>query len=75
MAELLITEYTDPGCPFAWSAEPIRWRLRWLYGDQLEWDVRMVGLDDARERVGRVADEAHLGFDGLWHLTAVATAA
>lgn len=44
MAELAITEYTDPGCPFAWSAEPTRWRLQWLYGDQLEWVVRMVGL-------------------------------
>ena len=44
MAELTITEYTDPGCPFAWSAEPYRWRLQWLYGDQLDWQVRMVGL-------------------------------
>ncbi|HYZ80907.1 MAG TPA: DsbA family protein [Solirubrobacteraceae bacterium] len=44
MAELTITEYTDPACPFAWSAEPNRWRLRWLYGDQLDWAVRMVGL-------------------------------
>ena len=44
MAELTITEYTDPGCPFAWSAEPSRWRLQWLYGDQLDWQVRMVGL-------------------------------
>jgi predicted DsbA family dithiol-disulfide isomerase len=44
MAELTITEYTDPGCPFAWSAEPARWRLQWLYGDQLDWEVRMVGL-------------------------------
>ena len=44
MAELTITEYTDPACPFAWSAEPTRWRLRWLYGDQLDWVVRMVGL-------------------------------
>ncbi|HEX3975441.1 MAG TPA: hypothetical protein VHW96_04205 [Solirubrobacteraceae bacterium] len=44
MAELTITEYTDPGCPFAWSAEPWRWRLRWLYGDQIDWQVRMVGL-------------------------------
>jgi predicted DsbA family dithiol-disulfide isomerase len=44
MAALTITDYTDPGCPFAWSAEPSRWRLRWLYGDQLDWQVRMVGL-------------------------------
>jgi predicted DsbA family dithiol-disulfide isomerase len=44
MAELKITEYTDPACPFAWSAEPARRRLDWLYGDQLEWELRMVGL-------------------------------
>jgi predicted DsbA family dithiol-disulfide isomerase len=44
MAELQITEFTDPACPFAWSAEPQRRRLEWLYGDQLEWSVRMVGL-------------------------------
>src|SRR5881227_540792 len=44
MPELTITEYTDPGCPFAWSAEPARWRLQWLYGEQLEWVVQMVGL-------------------------------
>src|SRR3954463_10057527 len=41
MAEVLITEYTDPGCPFAFSAEPFRRRLQWLYGDQIEWRLRM----------------------------------
>jgi predicted DsbA family dithiol-disulfide isomerase len=49
MPKLSITEYTDPGCPFAWSAEPSRWRLRWLYGDQLEWQLRMVGLAERAE--------------------------
>jgi predicted DsbA family dithiol-disulfide isomerase len=45
VAELLnIDEFTDPGCPFAWSAEPVRRRLSWLYGDQLRWQLRMVGL-------------------------------
>jgi predicted DsbA family dithiol-disulfide isomerase len=46
-ADVVITEYTDPGCPWAFSAEPFRRRLSWLYGDQLEWDVRMVGLADS----------------------------
>ncbi|MFZ0043115.1 MAG: DsbA family protein [Solirubrobacteraceae bacterium] len=46
MAKLQITEYTDPGCPFAWSAEPSRRRLDWLYGDQLDWELRMVGLSE-----------------------------
>src|SRR3954451_4186083 len=44
MAEVLITEFTDPGCPFAFSAEPFRRRLDWIYGDQLEWRLRMVVL-------------------------------
>ncbi|WCB91911.1 hypothetical protein DSM104299_00589 [Baekduia alba] len=46
MADVVITEYTDPACPWAYSAEPFRHRLSWIYGDQLEWDVRMVGLSD-----------------------------
>jgi len=44
VADVCITEYTDPGCPWAYSAEPFRRRLSWLYGDQLEWKLRMVGL-------------------------------
>ena len=44
MADVCITEYTDPGCPWAWSAEPFRRRLSWLYGERLEWKVRLVGL-------------------------------
>lgn len=47
MSTLTIKEFTDPGCPFAWSAEPSRWRLRWLYGDELTWRLRMVGLADS----------------------------
>jgi hypothetical protein len=39
-----ITHFTDPACPFAFSAEPIRWRLRWHYGDQLVWRTRMIVL-------------------------------
>jgi predicted DsbA family dithiol-disulfide isomerase len=49
MTSLTITHFTDPGCPFAWSAEPARWRLQWLYGDQLEWRLRMVGLTERPE--------------------------
>ena len=36
--------YTDPACPFAFSAEPSRWRLRWHYGDQLTWRLTMIVL-------------------------------
>jgi predicted DsbA family dithiol-disulfide isomerase len=47
MADVCITEYTDPGCPWAYSAEPFRRRLNWLYGDRLEWRVRLVGLAES----------------------------
>jgi predicted DsbA family dithiol-disulfide isomerase len=46
MPAVRITEYTDPGCPWAYSAEPYRRRLRWLYGDEIEWQIRMVVLAD-----------------------------
>src|SRR4051812_18983010 len=39
-----VTHFTDPACPFAFSAEPIRWALRWHYGDQLRWTTRMIVL-------------------------------
>jgi predicted DsbA family dithiol-disulfide isomerase len=44
MATLRIDDFTDPGCPWAFSAEPGRMRLRWLYGDAIEWHPRMVVL-------------------------------
>jgi predicted DsbA family dithiol-disulfide isomerase len=49
MADVCITEYTDPGCPWAYSAEPFRRRLSWLYRDRLEWRVRVVGLAESPE--------------------------
>jgi predicted DsbA family dithiol-disulfide isomerase len=51
MADVLITEYTDPACPWAFSAEPFRHRLNWLYGDRLEWQVRMVVLSESAEEM------------------------
>jgi predicted DsbA family dithiol-disulfide isomerase len=47
MTTLTIQEFTDPGCPFAFSAEPARWRIEWLYGDQLAWERRMVVLSQS----------------------------
>ena len=44
MSVLQVELFTDPACPFAFSAEPVRWRLRWHYGDELAWTVRMIVL-------------------------------
>ncbi len=39
-----ISLFTDPGCPWAFSAEPFRRKIEWLYGDQIAWQLLMVGL-------------------------------
>jgi predicted DsbA family dithiol-disulfide isomerase len=53
-AAVCITKFTDPGCPWAWSAEPFRWRLAWLYGNALDWRLRMVVLSErAQDNVDR----------------------
>lgn len=53
MPSIVVTEYTDAACPWAWSAEPAKWRLRWLYGDQLDWRVRMIGLAEDADDYAR----------------------
>lgn len=47
MPQIRVLEFTDPGCPFAYSAEPMRRRLQWVFGDQLDWHRRMVVLAES----------------------------
>jgi predicted DsbA family dithiol-disulfide isomerase len=49
VADVCIAEFTDPGCPWAYSAEPFRRRLDWIYGEHLEWSVHMVGLAESTD--------------------------
>jgi predicted DsbA family dithiol-disulfide isomerase len=41
-----IRHFTDPSCPWAFSAERQRLRLLWLYGEQIEWELHMVVLSE-----------------------------
>ena len=41
-----VTHFSDPGCPFAYSAAPALAALRWRYGDQLRWRHVMIGLTE-----------------------------
>jgi 2-hydroxychromene-2-carboxylate isomerase len=43
------TLYTDPACPWAYSATPALTVLRWRYRDQLDWRLVTIGL---REQAG-----------------------
>jgi predicted DsbA family dithiol-disulfide isomerase len=52
-ADVVITEFTDPACPWAFSAEPFRLHLDWLYGDAIDWRPRMVGLSETPEEYER----------------------
>jgi 2-hydroxychromene-2-carboxylate isomerase len=48
-----LTHFSDPGCPWAWSAGPAFATLRWRYGDQLEWRHVMIGLSETAEQYVR----------------------
>ncbi|HEX5224598.1 MAG TPA: DsbA family protein [Solirubrobacteraceae bacterium] len=50
MAELEVTHFTDPGCPWAYSASPAMAVLRWRYGAQLRWRLVPIGLAEDTRR-------------------------
>jgi len=50
MPEVKVTHFTDPTCPFAYSAIPAVSVLRWRYGSQLEWELVTIGLSESPER-------------------------
>jgi 2-hydroxychromene-2-carboxylate isomerase len=45
-----VTHFTDPGCPWAYSASPALAVLHWRYGDQLEWRLATIGLTEQAEQ-------------------------
>jgi 2-hydroxychromene-2-carboxylate isomerase len=55
---LEIELFTDPACPFAFSAEPIRQRLRWHYGDGLHWKTTMIVLTREPGEAEKLAEGA-----------------
>ncbi|HEU4976589.1 MAG TPA: DsbA family protein [Baekduia sp.] len=48
-----ITHFSDPGCPWAWSASPAHAQLRWRFGDQLDWRLVLIGLAESPDRYVR----------------------
>jgi len=45
-----LTHFSDPGCPWAYSASPALAVLRWRYGTQLRWRHVMIGLTESAEQ-------------------------
>ncbi len=50
MASIEVTEYTDPGCPWAYSASPALAVLQWRYRHQLRWRIVAIGLTEDPQR-------------------------
>jgi protein-disulfide isomerase-like protein with CxxC motif len=50
VSKISVTHFTDPGCPFAYSASPALAVLRWRYGDQLDWRLVTIGLAEDAQR-------------------------
>src|SRR3954452_17289884 len=46
MAAISATYYSDPGCPWAYSANPALAVLHWRYRDQLDWRLVTIGLTE-----------------------------
>jgi predicted DsbA family dithiol-disulfide isomerase len=50
MATISVSHFSDPGCPWAYSASPALAVLRWRYGEQLDWRLVTIGLAEDPER-------------------------
>jgi predicted DsbA family dithiol-disulfide isomerase len=53
VAAISATHFTDPACPWAYSARPAHARLRWRFGDQVEWRLVLIGLSESAEAYER----------------------
>jgi 2-hydroxychromene-2-carboxylate isomerase len=59
------THFSDPACPWAYSASPAHTVLRWRYGEQLRWRLVLIGLTEDRaqyERRGYTPAGVALGY-------------
>jgi protein-disulfide isomerase-like protein with CxxC motif len=50
MGMITVTHYSDPGCPWAYSASPALAVLRWRYAQQLDWRLVTIGLAEDASR-------------------------
>ncbi|HYH91314.1 MAG TPA: hypothetical protein VEX67_18935 [Solirubrobacteraceae bacterium] len=48
-----VTHFSDPGCPWAYSASPAHAVLHWRFGDQLDWRLVMIGLTEQADQYVR----------------------
>ncbi len=54
MNEIIAWHFSDPACPWAYSSRPAIARVRWRFGDQLDWRLVMIGLSESAERYEQI---------------------
>ena len=47
---ITVRHFSDPGCPWAYSASPALAMLRWRYGAQLDWKLTLIGLTERSQQ-------------------------
>jgi 2-hydroxychromene-2-carboxylate isomerase len=60
-----VTHFSDPCCPWAYSASPALAVLRWRYGSQLDWQLVTIGLTESADQYasrGYTPTRAALGY-------------
>ena len=50
---LSATHFTDPGCPWAYSASPALAVLQWRFGEAIDWRLVTIGLTESGEQYER----------------------
>jgi protein-disulfide isomerase-like protein with CxxC motif len=63
-----VTHFTDPGCPWAYSASPAHTVLRWRYGASLRWKLVTIGLAEDASRYtanGYTPTRSAIGYAGF----------
>ncbi|HEX4306538.1 MAG TPA: DsbA family protein [Solirubrobacterales bacterium] len=53
MDRIVAWHFSDPACPWAYSSRPAIARVRWRFGDQLDWRLVMIGLSESTDRYER----------------------
>src|SRR6202042_3542172 len=47
------TLYSDPACPWAYSESPALRAIEWRYGDQLDWNLVLIGLTESSDQYAK----------------------
>jgi predicted DsbA family dithiol-disulfide isomerase len=47
------TLYSDPACPWAYSESPALRVIEWRYGEQLDWNLVLIGLTESSDQYAK----------------------